>query len=98
MVKIVAEFVSDWVEGEVRTPATINLISGEIETKHVVAEGYHHFMGQHAAVSGVTYQVDEDAWNDKGVLKLAVHELERLRTRVSACCPEWRCQPPDCAE
>lgn len=84
MLKISGEYVSDWEEGEVRTPAQIDLISGEIETPTVYAEGHHHFIRQFAVIEDAMYRIDDDAWDDKGVLRLHEEDLAVLRAHVSA--------------
>lgn len=84
MLKISGEYVSDWEEGEVRTPAQIDLLSGEIETPTVYAPGHHHFIQQFAVVEDAMYRIDEDAWNDAGTLRVCDDDLAALRSYVSA--------------
>ena len=84
MLKLIGEYVSDWEEGVVCSAAEIDLLSGIMQASTAVGAGHHTFSGHYAVFENTKYRLDDDAWNDEGILRIRDDDLAVLRSYVSA--------------
>lgn len=75
-----AVFVSEWEEGEVRTPARIDLDTGRVSTTPVEDNSVETFIRQYAVHDDIMLRLDDAAWQREGELRLLPEDLAVLKS------------------